>query len=550
MSFRRIGSFILPSSLAASAALIGIACGSSARPTFAEEADVGVENPDFAEAGADAPAVEAAEDPTTCAEAADAKSYVGCDYWPTVTPNLVASVFDFAVVVANVGKEEANIEVTGPEGTNESVTVASGALQIVYLPWVSDLKGPESGTAASAIVRGGAFHLVSDRPVVVYQFNPLEFEAKGGPSGKDWSECVPADFFSDDCYSYSNDASLLLPSTAMTGAYRLMGSAGWTRSPSGFSGGTKLGANATITATQDGTAVKVTLAAAATVAAGTDIMAGNPGETLEFTLDAGDVALLTTAPGNEYDLSGSLLLADKPVQLITGVPCIDQPMDVQACDHIEEAVFPAETLGKHYVVMTPTGPRTNDVGHVVRFVGNADNTQLTYTPNKPKNCPATINAGEVVDCGVVETDFEVNGSEAFGVVTLQLGGEVADDEYKDGEYPWGDPSQSFSVAVEQYRKHYVFLAPTDYKVNFVDIVATAEDTVIDLDGDDVSNELRSLPGTSFFYARVELGRGKRGAHTLTASKGVGIQVIGYGDNTSYQFPGGLNLGRITAPPVK
>ena len=39
--------------------------------------------------------------PTTCAQAAMTRSYVGCDYWPTVTTNPVWSIFDFAVVVAN-----------------------------------------------------------------------------------------------------------------------------------------------------------------------------------------------------------------------------------------------------------------------------------------------------------------------------------------------------------------------------------------------------------------------------------------------------------------
>src|SRR5262245_23532676 len=40
-------------------------------------------------------------DPKTCAHAAVAKTYIGCDFWPTVTLNAVWSIFDFAVVVAN-----------------------------------------------------------------------------------------------------------------------------------------------------------------------------------------------------------------------------------------------------------------------------------------------------------------------------------------------------------------------------------------------------------------------------------------------------------------
>src|SRR5688572_6115045 len=51
-------------------------------------------------------------DPTSCEEAKVTKSYVGCDYWPTVTANGVWSLFDFAVVVSNVGGAPADVAVT------------------------------------------------------------------------------------------------------------------------------------------------------------------------------------------------------------------------------------------------------------------------------------------------------------------------------------------------------------------------------------------------------------------------------------------------------
>src|SRR5262245_37625292 len=47
------------------------------------------------------------EDPTTCMAAAAGRTYVGCEFWPTVTYNPVYSVFDFAVVVANAGTQPA-----------------------------------------------------------------------------------------------------------------------------------------------------------------------------------------------------------------------------------------------------------------------------------------------------------------------------------------------------------------------------------------------------------------------------------------------------------
>ena len=70
------------------------------------------------------------------------------------------------------------------------------------------------------------------------------------------------------------------------------------------------------------------------------------------------------------DLSGSLVRATRPVQVIAGAPCLHNPMGANACDHIEESVFPAETLRRHYVVAVPTGPHGKPVQHTVRIYGS------------------------------------------------------------------------------------------------------------------------------------------------------------------------------------
>jgi hypothetical protein len=48
--------------------------------------------------------------------------------------------------------------------------------------------------------------------------------------------------------------------------------------------------------------------------------------------------------------------------------------------------------------------------------------------------------------------------------------------------------------------------------------------------------------------RVKLNGAAGGAHTLVADQPAGIQVVGYGTYTSYQYPGGLNLGAISQAP--
>ena len=95
-------------------------------------------------------------DPVDCKEAEELKSYVGCDYWPTVTPNPVWSIFDYAVVVANTGEHDAEVQVTGPSGTNKHAVVSAGELKKIYLPWVRELKGADFNECTAGQPGGGS----------------------------------------------------------------------------------------------------------------------------------------------------------------------------------------------------------------------------------------------------------------------------------------------------------------------------------------------------------------------------------------------------------
>ena len=488
--------------------------------------------------------------PKTCEEAAAAKSYVGCDFYPTVVANSVWSIFDFAAIVANAGTEEARLTMTGPGGFKKEAIVGPGRLVKVYLPWVPELKGPDvsecgSGPSLSATVRANksAYHLVTTRPVTVYQFNALEYEGVGGPVGKSWAACPGKKACSDPeigfpigCFSFSNDASLLLPSTALTGTYRITGA----------KGGNGVSSYVAITGTRDGTDVAVTLTPKGRILAGGGIPYTTGGATANFKLDEGDVVELLSPAGASFEISGALVKASKPVQVIAGVPCVTQPASAPACDHVEETVFPAETFGREYVVTAPTGPDGSRPGHIVRMYGNVDGTALTYKTTKPKGAPDTLSAGQVVDLGIVKDDFVVAGSAEFAVGSFMLGGSIVDPTGFEG---LGDPSMSMMTSVEQFRTKYVFLAPDDYTQNYVDVVAKAG-TKVKLDG----LEVTAFPDTvgDWEVTRIKLGAGPAmdGAHVLEGDKPMGIQVLGYGSYTSYHYPGGLNLSAIAPPPAK
>lgn len=497
-------------------------------------------------------------DPVTCQESEEFRTYLGCEYFPTVLGNVVHPEFDYAVVVANASDDTADVDVTGPGGFTTSTSVAAGALEAVYLPWVDELKGPSldascetSDFDGSVSLTGGAYVLTSSRPVAAYQFSPLQFRAAGGPPGKTWA-CVPETSSPCECNSYTNDASLLLPKNALTANYTVPT---WREDGAGSS----KPAYIAITGIVDATLVTVKVGPGGQIAASADgtLAGANAGEVFDLMLNRADVVELLAVPGS--DLSGTLVQAsdDKPVQVMTGSASTNVPdPSVRSADHIEELVFPAEALGNDYVVTVPTGPYGEPVSHVVRLYAHVD-TALTYAPAPPQGAPTSLVAGEVGEFQTSET-FQVQSDQPFAVGSFLVGGQLLDPDAPSNSST-GDPSQSFATALAQYRDTYVFLAPVDYESNFADIVAPTG-TAITLDGRVLDAATASpLSGKSadgqgeqvFDVYRVPLDSGPSGtgAHRLSAEVPMGLQVVGYGRFTSYQYPGGLNLNLISEPPI-
>ena len=509
----------------------------------------------------------APEQPTTCAEAASTQSYVGCDFWPTVVFNPVWSVFDFAAVVANAGTSTADVSVQRGGAAVATATVAPGSVGVLYLPWVAELKGQDfdgctlgARPTGSVLVPGGAYHLTSTVPVTVWQFNPLEYEGgSGGPPGKSWTcPYAPATCNGNgvDCLSVSNDASLLLPTPALTGSYRLFG---WSATTYGSSTAPEQDMDSpgafAITATQAGTHVTVSLGAGGAIASGPGVAATPGGGTLSLTLGAGDVVELLAARGASYgaadaDPSGAVVLADHPVQVIALDAITDVPSPLVSgggwADHLEETVLPAESLGRRYVVVPPTAPAGSaSAGHYVRLYGNRDGTSLTYpSGTPPAGAPTSLAAGQVVQLpGLVTQPFEVQGSSELAVASIMPGGQLQDPGSND---PQGDPSLTFVVAEEQFRTRYVFLAPTDYAESYADVVAP-HGAHVTLDGKPLTGAASSV-GPSWDVYREPLA-GSGGSHVLIADVPVGLQIMGFGHATSYYTPGGMNVRHVAPPPA-
>ncbi|MCB9748861.1 MAG: hypothetical protein H6713_02515 [Myxococcales bacterium] len=433
-----------------------------------------------------------------CAKQNLGVSYIGCDYYPTVTQQQDSynnNPHQFAVAVSNTTNAVANVTVTRGQNTITTQQVAAQSVQIIVLPWVPELT---ETTGPSVMVVDGAYRLRSDQPVTVYQYNPL-------------------------AASVTNDASVLLPVNTWSGNYLVASWQFWsTFNYPGFYA---------VVASQDGTTV--TLNPSSTggiVQAGGGVANNGTGQVM---LDQGDVLQVMSASGG--DLTGTIVNADKPIQVIAGHECTNVPINVTACDHLEESMFPIETLAKEYIVVPPV-QSPNDAlekAQMVRVIAVEDDTQLVFEPDQGVNTNLA-NAGDWVEISTTINKFKVSSAKKILVAQYMVG--------QDGGYGTSDPAMLLAVSTEQFRDNYLFHAPIGWSANYVDIIAP-DGAAVDVDGQAVAG-FTQIPGTGFSYKHVKLSNNGDGNHSVSSAQKVGISVYGVLNYGSYWYPGGLDLDLI------
>ncbi len=373
-----------------------------------------------------------------CGDAARQKSYFGCEYWTAVMDNPVtAAVFkgnvttgqgainndsEFAFVVTN--RSSLNTTVTVSRHISNSIQVVKSVtvpgrldpmtrgLAVIRVPWQSVGDHPTmtnnfDSASQSGLKRFG-YRLTSTRPITVYQFNPLAaFRDTGScTSATSCANAVPESAnpvcMGSVCrhFSYSNDASLLLPSHILGTSYvaltpeHVMRRDGRT-DPNGAVS-TAFNGMITVVGTQDNT--QVTVRSNARTRSGVGVMALNPGGQQTYTLNTYDVLQIASDnpspspssvnlecglnpfiplnlfgqpscsnPPNcgtlltgrcctqhcrvDNDLTGSVITSDKPISVFGGSACTTRGYLDTACDHVEEQLFPFVTWGKNFVAL-------------------------------------------------------------------------------------------------------------------------------------------------------------------------------------------------------
>jgi len=509
-----------------------------------------------------------------CGAAESSRSNIGCEYWPVPLANSGdwEGRYDFRVVVANPGSSPANVRVFRGTTMTASATVPAGGVDDIVLPWIAGVNdGIDGEDDTSFGMANGAYRLLSDTPVVVAQFNPFEYD--NGMTVPD-----PSDPFGAPVpdYSFSNDASLLLPAHSFTGDYIAASFYplsivdvvndplfGPMRTP-----GTIPGYIAVVGVTPEPTTVQIAVSAPVAADSGGRFGATSRGGSISFTINRGEVVHVVTQPPPdcstgrpgysedslcapddpfcdaargfcqeaEYDLTGSRVQANHPIAVFGGHACAYVPHDAQACDHLENQMPPLQTWGTGYV-SGPMGDLGGTIQNIVRVTAAFDGTSVTVDPPQGGVSTVTLGTGQWEEF-TATSPFRVSSDQAI-MVTQYLVGQFATEP----ESARGDPAMVVLPPEEQFRDDYTFVTPTSYNASTEGqsylLVTRPTGLEINLDGSAVNPSWTTVGDREVGIVEVS-----GGTHSMTAAQPFGVIVYGMGQFTSYAYPAGLDLEEI------
>jgi len=503
-----------------------------------------------------------------CDIAAKEHSYQGCDFF-TANLNTTTQRSDpiYALTISNLNSEKpVTVDITNFTESGEvdagdcyfcvdqfcllktsskGLVIDPGKLGIIQLPHDNMIKGTG--------VKWNSYHVVTNLPVTVYQFSPID-NSDDNPfteNGKsvDYS---PIEILNNG-KSFSNDASLLMPSASVYTDYVAAAHKGL---------GTQSNTYFTIVGVSDEDSV-ITIKPSVNITASGGVPAITAGATGTVTVKKGQVVQVEATAA---DITGSRIYCDKevatchPFAVFSGTDCANIPNEYNYCDHIEQQMFPVQTWGKKYVLVK-SDARTNEWDYV-RIIASEDTTELTFSPSVPEqigtpsgwksfaaNAVETVlNAGEYSEFYFKGT-LEVEADKPIMVVQYLTGSEMLSLECQGVDYDYhiancpGDPAMMLIPPVEQFRNDYKFLTPGSYESNYATIVMTTGEAPV-LNGTAVTG-IQEITGTSYSYVIVDLGSDFKTHTLLCDTNPCGLFVYGWEADVSYAYPGGLNLENLS-----
>ena len=257
------------------------------------------------------------------------------------------------------------------------------------------------------------------------------------------------------------------------------------------------------------------------------------GTTFSFTIHELQTILL----GSINDLTGTSIVSNKPLTVISGHECGNVPDNVQYCEHLTEQIPPTVNWGQQFL-LTPYSDRPVQYYKVIA----AENETTYYNLTCGRDNTATCN---LQASGKYNTHSTCSNCYCFissdkPILVIQLG-----PGYELGDT--GDPVISLVPSVNQYSYEAVFIL-LDLEcitTHYINIATTTNDSTILLDGDELSltwnviyDHTNNIIGYGTKLNATELSLDI--PHTLTSYDNFSTLVYGFGHASGYSCSTGVN----------
>ena len=259
------------------------------------------------------------------------------------------------------------------------------------------------------------------------------------------------------------------------------------------------------------------------------------------------------------DISGTRIIANKPISVFSGHECANVPFDSKPCDMLIEQIPPIDTWGFE-VVTIPL--KTKKGGDIIKIISSQDTTVVNVTQTNTddgmvtKDASFTINAGQFKE--LLVKDFTLIQS-SRPVAVFQIGR-----SYKADGVIQSDPLMLLVPPYEQYRNSYaVATAPFEPSlagtvkdrvayVNYTNIAVPAEYFNASLltvnnktvNASDFKPIRRADNGIWGYGAQLLLDEGTQIIKHQNPNAVLSVTLYGFSNQQSWGCTGGIGLAPI------
>ncbi len=242
------------------------------------------------------------------------------------------------------------------------------------------------------------------------------------------------------------------------------------------------------------------------------------------------------------DLTGSHVVADKPVAFFSGALATTVPYGECCWDHLYEQIPPVYSWGREYFTI-PLKTREKDI---FRILASENNTAIQIGGESVFN----LNKGEF-------REFDVAGDQVKRIYSdrpvLLTQFSISHDNDSTETGGNGDPFMLVLNSTKQWITEVNFInfesltdkTDTTYfgiKRHFINVVAFTKDIPgIFLDGHSIQQQFKTLPDNNFSFAQIETAPGNHHLEDVTGGNGFLAYVYGFGKWESYGYSAGFNV---------